>query len=156
MESMEEKKEWVDWVEAKILQKTTIIDEAGNYLIITRTTEGFGARKGKDDLSGGSIDKKDFKQHFHLEAIGREVLEETGLTGLDFKIVYVDSGTKMTKSVGEIGVLVLGYRCNVSGVKPQVKLSSEHTNSRWVSKEEALNADFGDDGGLHRSIVEGS
>ena len=54
------KTEWVDWVEAKILQKTAIVDEAGNYLILTRAVDKPGARPGKDDLSGGSVSKKDF------------------------------------------------------------------------------------------------
>lgn len=155
---MENKPEYKDWIEAKILQKTVVVDDAGNYLILTRSTEGFGSRKGKEDLCGGSMDKKDFEggvQNAHEIAIAREVKEETDLDAKNFKIIYVSSGTKMTQSSGEIFVLALGYVCRVSGVKPEVKLNGkEHASFRWVSKEEALNADFGDDGGFHKAILQ--
>ncbi len=155
---MEKKPEYKDWIEAKILQKTVVVDEAGNYLILTRSTEGFGSRKGKDDLSGGSMDKKDFEggiQNAHEVAITREVKEETGLEATNFKVIHVSSGTKMIQSSGEILVLALGYICRVTGVKPDVKLDGkEHTSYRWVSRDEALNADFGEDGGFHKAILQ--
>lgn len=159
MNSVAEKKEWVDWVSAKILQKAVIVDEDGNVLTIRRAENRPGARPGKWDFPGGSIGPHDFSQNQQNpseKAIEREILEETGLEISDVKVVHAESVVKKTQSSGDVLVLALGYRCVVKGHKPTVALSEEHTEYEWISRQELQNIDFGDDGGFHKRIVDAS
>lgn len=89
----------------------------------------------------------------HTDAMKREVVEETGLKVLKVEEVCVSSGVKQTETAGKILILALGYRCYVDGVKPAVSLSDEHCESRWISKEEFLEVNFGDDGGFHKKVI---
>lgn len=151
-------KEWVDWLNAKVLQKAVVIDGAGNYLAIKRASGRPGARPGKWDLPGGSMRLEDlaiFSQP-HLYAMTREVMEETGLGVTEIEPVWIGSGTKKTNTAGEILVYGVGFRCKVKGIKPEIRLSEEHTESKWGSKDEILSLDFGEDGGMHSSIVKES
>lgn len=159
MKDSAEKREWIDWMNAKILQKAIVVDERGNILTIKRAENRPGARLGKWDLPGGSMSPEDFSQNQpnpNELAITREIREETKLEILSVKVIHVESGVKNTKSSGNVLVLALGYRCLVNGIKPTVALSEEHTEFKWVSKEELENTDFGDDGGFHKRIVDAS
>ena len=148
-------KEWVDWLEnVKVLQKAVIVDEEGNVLILRRAKDRPGARAGMSDLVGGSMSKEDVASEGippHEGAIKREVEEETGLKIEKIKIVFVGSGKKVNKAGKNVLILALGYKCKVKGVKPIVKLSEEHPESWWTTKEEVLKIDFGDEG-LHKII----
>lgn len=106
------------------------------------------------DLVGGSLGEEDLIDGLkpHEEGISREALQETGLKISEIKIIYINSWV-FTKSFGKVLGLALGYQAKVDGIKPEIKLSDEHIESFWMSKEEALNADFGDDGCLHKSII---
>lgn len=149
-----EKKEWVDWLDTKTLQKAAVMDEAGNVLSIRRVETGPGGRLGKWDLPGGSIGPEDLvAEKPTQEAIKREVFEETNLEVVEVEPIFFDSWT-FTRSPGQILGIAIGYRCKVKGVKPEVKLSNEHLESKWGTKEEILALDFGDDGGFHPSIVQ--
>jgi 8-oxo-dGTP pyrophosphatase MutT (NUDIX family) len=149
-----DKKEWVDWLNAKVLQKAIVVDEAGNMLALKRTATGPASRLGKWDLPGGSIDPQDVTEGVkpHTAAIQREVVEETGLQPVEVKAVFVDSWT-FTRSPGTILGIAIGYRVTVQGVKPPVQRSDEHIAELWGSKAELLALDFGEDGGLHPSII---
>lgn len=154
-----EKMEWVDWVNAKILQKAVVIDEKGNMLTIKRAVDRPGSRQGKWDLPGGSLSTEDFSQNQQNPnelAIKREILEETKLEVTEVQVIHAESGVKKTKSSGDVFVLALGYKCVVKGVKPPVILSDEHTEFAWVNKQELQNTDFGEDGGFHKRIVDAS
>jgi len=155
MTEMAEKKEWIDWQNTKVLQKAAVVDEEGNVLVIRRAETGYASRPGKWDLPGGSLGLEDLVKVTkpNVEAIKREVREETGLNAVNVKSVFVDSWV-FTKSPGDILGLAIGYKVKVPGVKPNVVLSDEHIESKWVTKEEAANSDFGEDGGLHKSIVQ--
>ena len=159
MKDTAEKKEWVDWVSAKILQKAVILDEDGNMLTIKRAEDRPGARPGKWDLPGGSLSPEDFSQNQQNPnelAIKREILEETKLEATGVEVIHAESGVKKTKTSGDVLVLALGYKCAVKGVKPPVILSEEHTEYMWVSKQELQNTDFGEDGGFHKRIIDAS
>ena len=159
MKDTTEKKEWVDWVSAKILQKAVVVDEVGNMLTIKRAVDRPGARPGKWDLPGGSLSPEDFSQNQQNPnelAIGREIMEETKLEATEIKVVHAESGVKKTKSSGDVLFLALGYKCIVKGIKPPVILSEEHTEFSWVNKQELQNTDFGEDGGFHKRIVDAS
>lgn len=155
IKEMTETREWVDWQNTKVLQKVAIEDEAGNILVLKRIETGPASRLGKADLVGGSLGPEDLNDGVkpHEEGISREALQETGLKISEIKVVFVSSWV-FTKSVGKVLGLALGYQAKVEGIKPEIKLDGkEHVEYYWLSKEEALNADFGDDGGLHKSIV---
>jgi hypothetical protein len=64
----------------------------------------------------------------------------------------VDSWT-FKRSPGFILGVAIGYKVTVEGVKPSVQLSDEHTEYTWGTREEVLTLDFGDDGGLHPSVI---
>lgn len=149
------KKEWVDWLNTKVVQKAGAIDEEGNVLAIRRISTGPAHRLDKWDLPGGSVDLEDLKNEEEptIEAIKREISEETGLKVTDLERIYIRSWVS-ERSVGKILGIAFGYKCRVAGVKPQVKLSEEHYDYRWERKEEILKLDFGDDGGLHKGIIE--
>lgn len=146
--------EYVDWLNAKVLQKAVVVDEAGNMLALKRTETGPASRPGKWDLPGGSIESQDVTDSTnpHITAITREVVEETGLEPEEIKAVFVDSWA-FTRSPGTILGIAVGYLVKVDGIKPPVRRSDEHTAELWGSKEELLALDFGEDGGLHTSII---
>lgn len=151
-----EKKEWVDWLNTKVLQKAVVVDEEGNCLSIRRIESGLGGRLGKWDLPGGSLGSDDLigRTKPHKEAIKREIREETGLEVDEVEIIFADSGIKKTQTAGDVLLMALGYRCKVKGIKPEITLSHEHIESKWGSKDEMLTLDFGEDGGFHPSIIE--
>lgn len=148
---------WVDWMNVKVLQKAVVIDEKGNMLALRRSENAPGARPGMWDLPGGSMDVDDLEGNEdsepHADAIKREVVEETGLGVLRVEEVCVSSGVKQMETIGKVLILALGYRCYVDGVRPAINLGDEHCESRWISKEEFLKLDFGDDGGLHKKVI---
>jgi len=148
------KTEWLDWNNTKVLQKAAVVDEAGNLLAIKRTETGPASRLGKWDLPGGSIENSDIEVGGkpHETAIRREVIEETGLATLAIEAIFVDSWT-FQRSPGPILGIAIGYRVTVKGVEPPVRLSDEHTEYMWGTHEEILALDFGDDGGLHPSVI---
>ena len=152
-----EKKEYVDWLPSKTLFKTAVIDEAGNVLVSRRVKKDWDSRSEKWDINGGALDKKDalVGSKPHEVTIIREVSEESGLKAEAIECVgFFDSGVKVSSSEGNIPVCVNGFKCKVKGVRPEVKLSDdEHSESKWVSKDEALAFDFGDDGGMCREII---
>lgn len=151
----QEKKEWVDWQNTKVLQKVVVVDEEGNLLAIKRVETGSVSRLGKWDLPGGSIGPEDLVcgSKPHEEALKREISEETGLEVKELTPVFVDSWV-FNRSVGKVLGIALGYKARVSGIKPPITLSKEHTECIWVTKEEILKLDFGEDGGLHPSIIQ--
>ncbi|MBM4402006.1 MAG: NUDIX domain-containing protein [Candidatus Cloacimonetes bacterium] len=151
-----EKKEWIDWMNAKVLQKAVVVDEEGNMLALRRSEIGSASRFGMWDLPGGSMSSEDLigqQENPHEAAIRREVEEETGLKVKDVAAIYVSSGIKKTKRAGDVLVLAIGYRCQVAGIRPQVTRSSEHIEDKWVTKEEFLGLEFGDDGGFHLRVI---
>lgn len=148
------RKEWVDWQNAKVLQKAVVVDEEGNILSIRRAPTGPASRPDKFDLPGGSAGPEDLEVANPLEeAIRREVEEETGLDVTSAEPVYVSSWV-FTRSPGKILGVAVGYKCTVAGVKPKVSLSAEHYQSLWGTKEKILALDFGEDGGMHKKIIE--
>lgn len=54
-----EKKEWVDWMNTKVLQKAVVVDETGNMLALRRCETGPASRLGMWDLPGGSMNPED-------------------------------------------------------------------------------------------------
>lgn len=154
--ALNENGEWVDWQNTKVLQKLAILDVNKNVLMLRRSETGYGSRKGKWDLIGGSVEPEDLEDtHPHTTSLIREAREETqlDLTGKELDIVFTDS-IVMEKSVGKVLMMALGYSVEISESQPKVILNNEHAEYAWMPIEDALKLDFGDDGGFHKTILE--
>lgn len=151
----QKKKEWIDWQNTKVLQKVVVVDEKENLLAIRRTEAGPASRLGKWDLPGGSVGPEDLigGSKPNETAIKREIMQETGLEVKELTPVFIDSWV-FNRSVGKVLGIALGYRARVLGTKPAITLSKEHTESIWGTKDEIIKLDFGEDGGLHSSIIQ--
>jgi 8-oxo-dGTP pyrophosphatase MutT (NUDIX family) len=151
-----DKEEWKDWLNVKLLQKVAIVDEEGNILVLTRNPNSPGSRPGKPDLPGGSFSPEDLtsENNPHLEAVKREIKEETGLEVQNIEVIHASSGIKQTQTAGPVLIMAIGYKASAKGVKPEVTLGHEHTEYQWLPKNEAVVLDFGNDGGLHKAIIE--
>jgi 8-oxo-dGTP diphosphatase len=79
------------------------------------------------DLPGGNV----MFGEIHLDAIQREIREETGLAVTDLQIAQVATGFNKDRQLYH---LFMGYSCKAEGV--QVRLS-EHEGCRWITKQEA-------------------
>lgn len=148
---------WKDWMNVKVLQKVILVDETGSILLLRRMTSGFGSRKGKWDLPGGSMDIDDLiksPENPHESSIKREVKEETKLEAKNFIPIFVGSSVKTDTEERKILILAICYQAKVEGISPQVILSQEHIGYHWFSKSEALSLDFGEDGGFHQSSIQ--
>jgi ADP-ribose pyrophosphatase YjhB (NUDIX family) len=78
-------------------------------------------------LPGGNV----MFGEIHLDAIQREIREETGLAVTDLQIAQVATGFNKDRQLYH---LFMGYSCKAEGV--QVRLS-EHEGCRWITKQEA-------------------
>lgn len=149
-----DKKEWVDWMNVKVLQKAVVIDEAGNILLIRRVPTGPASRPDKWDLPGGNVGPDDLNDQTEplIASITREVKEETGLDLKNPEQIHIGSWVT-NRSVGKVMGILIGYKSQIEEIKPPVVLSPEHYEYKWVQKEEVANFDFGDDGGMCRKII---
>lgn len=150
---------WVDWIDkVKILQKAVIQNREGKHLALLRP-ENEHVRPNCWDLCGGSIDSDDIEKWKNksgignendilIKAIEREISEETGLIVKNPKVVHIASGYNDKK---QIYIVAIGYLCKAP--ESLIKLSKEHVNYKWVTKQEFLKLNVGDDGGLIKSII---
>lgn len=158
-----QKTEWVDWLPTKTLQKAAVVDEAGNILVLKRADRDWDKRKGKWDLPGGSVSSEDVIEGCKPGglkpteiAIRREIEEETGLKDVKLSRIFNDEWV-FQRSVGNVLGYAIGYLARVNGVTPPITLNQkepEHVESKWLTKDEVLALDFGEDGDLHSSIIQ--
>ncbi len=130
-----------------VLQKCLIIDSKGQILVIRRSPYDT-RRTNKWDFPGGGYEQGEDV----IDAIKREVHEEVGLTACTVSPVYIASGIDHASQFmdGET-VFAICYLC--SDWEGEVKVSDEHSEYKWVSKEEALGLDYGDDGGFFKASI---
>lgn len=159
---IEQKTEWVDWLPTKTLQKAAVVDDADNILVLKRADRDWDKRRGKWDLPGGSVSPEDViagSKPGGLKpteiAIRREILEETGLKVTELSRIFENEWV-FQRSIGNIIGYAFGYIAHVKGVTLPITLNQkepEHIECKWFTKEEVLALDFGEDGGLHLSII---
>lgn len=112
--------------------KALIQDRSGKYLVIRRSmTSKSGG--GNWDLPGGKLDPGENPE----TALRRETAEETGLDVAVIKPV----GTARSDLPDRIITYEI-YSCRVPGSAPEVTLSDEHTEYRWMTREELLGCDI--------------
>ncbi len=149
----------VSWMTSiKILVKGVVVNKSGKYLVIRRSKTDW-RRPNCWDTPGGNVDPEDILRHkdtsgrgdeddILVNALLREVKEETDLDVDLIKTIHSTSGFINGKFIIVIVYLVKPNNTN------EVILSKEHTEFRWVTQKEFLGLEFGDDGGLFRSIGE--
>jgi 8-oxo-dGTP pyrophosphatase MutT (NUDIX family) len=153
---------YVDWIDkVKILQKAVIKNKEGKILAVRRPADAAPRpRPNCWDLPGGRVEKTDIekwksrsgkgdKNDILINALKREIKEEANLDVKNIRAIQSASGFDETKN---IFVVAIGYTCDALN-ENGLKLSPEHSEYKWVSKDEFAELDIGNDGGLIRSIL---
>lgn len=113
------------------MAKVVVIDRNGKVLLMRRGETNETRRPGTWDFPGGGVEGgESFDQ-----AVIREAREEAGLELLQVKLVYTKTEyvRKLSHSVNR--ALFVTY---LDDIEPPVDLSFEHTEYKWVSKQEAI------------------
>ncbi|NIO19715.1 MAG: NUDIX domain-containing protein [Candidatus Aenigmarchaeota archaeon] len=109
-----------------VVAQKAVIREGDKYLIMRRSTKTH-VYPGYWDFPGGRLEIGEDV----LKALEREVLEETG-----FKIRVIKPIFTFHEIVNERPVFFIVYQCEkISG---EFRLSEEHTEHKWATKEEIL------------------
>ncbi|MBU5537128.1 MAG: NUDIX domain-containing protein [Candidatus Aenigmatarchaeota archaeon] len=111
------------------------IEKNNKFLILKRAqNETYGSMW---EFPGGKVDANEKL----VECAKREVIEESGL--IPNKIIYKGYSERFTEEInGDSGhVIVHHFYCN--DFKGKVKLSREHTDFKWITKEEILKMKMG-------------
>lgn len=122
-----------------VVQKA-FIEKDGKVLVLNDPIEGL-------DFPGGKIQEgeaKDGEATSLIDALKREVREETGLEieVFDPFAVWYHEFPKDSRNYGKV-VYLVAFKCRyISG---ELKLSSEHDNSKWVDKNTYKEVDDGSD-----------
>lgn len=129
----------------KIIQKVLVVREDGKFLVVRRSKEA-PRRPECWDFPGGNFEKGENI----VKSAKREVREEVGLEVGELKPIYLQSSGK--DSVEDLDVISVGYV--TSEFEGEIVLSHEHIEYRWVSAEEFVEMEVGDDGGFLKKCVE--
>lgn len=105
-------------------QKAAVFNKEGKFLAIKRS---YGAQTW--DIPGGAVEIPEV----HEDALRREIREEAGIEVDQIAPLQVKSA--YNKEADEY-VLFIGYLCFARS--SEVHISTEHTEYRWVSKDEFL------------------
>jgi 8-oxo-dGTP pyrophosphatase MutT (NUDIX family) len=153
---------YVDWIEkVKVLQKAAIVNDHGLILALKRSADCPRPQPGCWDLPGGSVDQKDIDSwkinsgkgnddDILIRALRREIKEETALDIENICVIHSASSFNETK---QTLIVALGYACRAKK-ENNVKLSSEHSEFKWMAKKDFPDLEIGNDGGLIGSILE--
>ncbi len=130
------------------LQKCIIINNEGKILALKREPSDHG-RGGAWDLPGGTYERGEDV----IDSIKREVKEEVDLTVLNLYPLYLANGLdNASQFVDSEIVFAVTHVC--AEWVGEVKISYEHTEYRWVTPEEFMAYDFGNDGGFFKKSIE--
>jgi 8-oxo-dGTP diphosphatase len=127
-----------------LVQKAIIVDEGGRILVLKRSIHDF-RRAGCWDFPGGNYEKGEEL----LDSLKREIDEETKLKVEKMTPVWTASG--QAENDKEVDVIAIIYWAKYAD--GEVRLSREHSEYRWVTPEEFMKMEVGDDGGLLKNSV---
>lgn len=125
----------------QIIQKLAIVCD--KKVLTLRRSPADKSRPGTWDFVGGNVDDEDVASSVDdilIRALKREIQEEVGLDvgNRKIQIVYIDSGYAPEGHL----VMWVGYKVDFD-TEPNIKLSHEHTELKWATKDEFLKLDFG-------------
>jgi 8-oxo-dGTP diphosphatase len=131
------------------LQKCIIVNDKGQILALKRSLTKDSDRSGCWDLPGGTYERGEDV----IDSIKREVKEETKLDIIDSYPIYLANGIDHPNDFmsGE-NVFAVTHVCTKWA--GEVTISDEHTEYRWISPQEFLTYDFGDDGGFFNASIQ--
>ncbi len=108
-------------------QKAIVLNREDKFLALKASYKGL-----RWDIPGGAVEIPEK----HEEALRREIREEAGIDVGNFVPLAVETGYNKE----EVSyVIFIGYKCETAD--KDVTLSGEHTEYRWVTKEEFAELD---------------
>lgn len=110
---------------AKVIVKSLIINSSLKKALLIRRQDDDEEGGGTWESAGGKVEENESLE----EAIIREIREETGITVSPERLLYASLG----EINGEKHIFIV-YLCTTNETK--AVLSAEHTDFRWVDKEE--------------------
>ncbi|MBI3366552.1 NUDIX domain-containing protein [Candidatus Roizmanbacteria bacterium] len=116
----------------RFFQKAIIVHPNENKFLMVKRSNIDKIRPGTWDLPGGNISFGEL----HRDALKREILEETSLKVRNIREVKVI--THFDKNQ-KIYFIIIGSICRAS--TEIIKLSSEHSAFKWMTKDEFLGLD---------------
>jgi nucleoside triphosphatase len=108
------------------LQKAIIFHPSEPVFLLLKRSSSDSKRPNQWDLPGGNV----IFGEIHLEAIKREIREETALNVDDLQIIQVATGFDREHSLYH---LFIGYRCYAQNTF--VNVGAEHEQFEWVTKD---------------------
>ncbi len=122
----ESKRKYMFTDDIKFFQKVALLHPDGSRRFLTiKRADYHPIRPNKWDLPGGNV----MFGEKHWDSLLREIAEETGLEIGDINPVQVE-----TNFENNIYYIFIGYRAQAT--TDSVTLSNEHTEFRWVTKDE--------------------
>lgn len=116
----------------RFLQKAIVMHPSDNKFLIIKRSDNDFVRPGTWDLPGGSM----VYGELHQDALKREILEETGLKIKNVKEIKAITAYDKEKPLYYI---LIGSVC--TAISDEVELSEEHSEYKWVTKDEFLSSD---------------
>ncbi len=123
----------------KFLQKCIIVNDQGRILALRRNPNDV-RRPNCWDLPGGNYEAGESVDG----CIKREIREETSLVAKSVRPIYIASN--MGKAYSDINVIAVCQIC--IDWEGDVVVSDEHIEYRWVTPDEFMAFETGDDGGF--------
>lgn len=126
-----EKQKYMFADDIKFLQKAVVFhpEKRRKFLILKRSAK-LHSRPNDWDLPGGNV----LFGELHDDSLTDEILEETGLTVRKIKPIQVVTDYVRDK---KIYVIFIGYSCIATS--DSVTIGEEHSEYRWVTKQEFTN-----------------
>lgn len=125
----------------RLIQKCIIVGRDGKILALKRAPDDH-SRGGNWDLPGGGYEQGEDV----LDAIKREVFEETGIIVKSVAPVYFANNSAKTGFFQGDNVFGMCYLCREW--EGEIRLSDEHMEYQWIDPSDFVQLNFGEDCGF--------
>lgn len=144
----------------KILLKAIVIHQ-DKLLTIQRRPDD--TRPLSWDFPGGNLDPEDIRQlqatsgrgdhqDILINTLLREITEETNLTISAATVTPLLTASEVNQDK-QLLIIGLGYQCHADNIQ-SFNLSHEHIAHQWVTPQQFLTLNFGDDNGFYQAIIQ--